>query len=119
MRELEELVAADTAALRAWIRFTPRGRRSAWSQRNVENVARLASAGRMQPSGRAAVEAAAIAAVPAAQAMFDVLIRTNRYALIHRLGAVKKQETRVRKIEQFVELLARHEAPYPQRAKPA
>ena len=32
--------------------------------------------------------AAAVAADPAAQAMFDVLTKTNRFALVHRLGAV-------------------------------
>ncbi len=63
--------------------------------------------------------AAAIAAVPEAQAMFDVLTMTNRYALIHRLTTVKKVETRQRKIEVSVAMLARHEAPYPQKAKPA
>ncbi|MFD0820900.1 YdeI family protein, partial [Micromonospora zhanjiangensis] len=42
----------------SWIRFTPRRPRSAWSRRNVEHVARLESAGRMTPSGRAVVEAA-------------------------------------------------------------
>lgn len=62
---------------------------------------------------------AAVAAVPRAQEMLDVLSRTNRYALIHRLGAVKKQETRERKIAQFVAMLARHESPHPQKAKPA
>ncbi len=126
----------------SFIRLTPRGPRSAWSQRNVANVARLEAAGRMLPPGRAAVEAArsdgrwaaayaapseavvpedlaaAIAAVPEAQAMFEVLNKTNRYALIHRLGSVKKAETRARKIVQFVEMLARHETPYPQKAKP-
>ena len=124
------------------IRFTPRGRRSMWSRRNVENVARLEQAGRMTDVGRAAVDAAkadgrwdrayappseaqvpedllaAIADVPAAQAMFDVLTKTNRYALVHRLGAVKKQETRARKIGEFVAMLARHEAPHPQKARP-
>ena len=34
-------------------------------------------------------------------------------------GAVKRAETRTRKIAEFVEMLARHEAPYPQRARPA
>lgn len=125
------------------IRLTPRGPRSSWSQRNVANVARLEAQGRMLPAGRAAVEAAradgrwdaayappseaevpadlaaAVAAVPAAQAMFDVLTKTNRYALVHRLGAVKRAETRARRIAEFVEMLARHEAPYPQRARPA
>ena len=125
------------------IRYTPRGPRSRWSRRNVEHVARLEAAGRMLPAGLAAVAAAqadgrweaayappseaevpddlaaAVAADPAAQAMFDVLTKTNRYALIHRLGAVKRAETRQRKIAEFVEMLARGEAPYPQKAGPA
>ncbi|ABS02871.1 YdeI/OmpD-associated family protein [Kineococcus radiotolerans] len=125
------------------VRYTPRGRRSAWSQRNVANVARLEAEGRLLPAGRAAVEAAqadgrwqaayaaqseaevppelaaAIAADPAARAMFDVLTRTNRYALIHRLGSVKREETRRRRIEEFVAMLARQETIHPQRARPA
>lgn len=125
------------------IRFTPRAARSTWSQRNVGHVARLEAEGRMLPAGRAAVAAAqadgrwdaayappsesevppdlaaAVAADPAAQAMFDVLTRTNRYALVHRLGAVKRAETRTRKIAEFVEMLARQETPYPQRARPS
>jgi uncharacterized protein YdeI (YjbR/CyaY-like superfamily) len=39
-------------------RFTPRRPNSPWSARNVEHVARLTQAGRMQPAGTAAVEAA-------------------------------------------------------------
>jgi uncharacterized protein YdeI (YjbR/CyaY-like superfamily) len=124
------------------IRLTPRGPRSSWSSRNVGHVARLEAEGRMLPAGRAVVEAAqrdgrwaaayappseavvpddlaaAVAADPAAQAMFDVLTRTNRYALIHRLGAVKRAETRERKIAQYVAMLARQETIYPQRARP-
>ena len=50
--------------------------------------------------------------------MFDVLTRTNRYALIHRLTTVKTAETRQRKIEQFVNMRSRHETPHPQKAKP-
>jgi uncharacterized protein YdeI (YjbR/CyaY-like superfamily) len=126
----------------SWIRFTPRGPRSSWSQRNVAHVARLEAQGRMLPAGRAAVEAAkadgrwaaayappseaevpadllaAIAADPAAQAMFDVLTKTNRYALIHRVNSVKRAETRQRKIGEFVAMLARHETIYPQKAVP-
>lgn len=124
------------------IRYTPRGPRSMWSRRNVGHVARLEAAGRMLSAGRAAVAAAradgrweaayappsesevpgdlaaAVSANPAAQAMFDVLTRTNRYALVHRLGAVKRAGTRERKIAEFVEMLARHETPYPQKARP-
>ena len=61
---------------------------------------------------------AAIAADPEAQRMFDVLTKSNRFALCHRLNAVKKAETRQRKIREFVAMLARHEAPYPQKARP-
>jgi uncharacterized protein YdeI (YjbR/CyaY-like superfamily) len=40
------------------IRFTPRTKRSNWSESNVERVARLEAAGKMRDAGRAAVEAA-------------------------------------------------------------
>ncbi|MFI5928337.1 YdeI family protein [Micromonospora sp. NPDC051543] len=127
----------------SWIRYTPRRPRSIWSQRNVAHVARLETQGRMTSAGRAAVEAAkadgrwaaayappseaevpadllaAIAADPAAQAMFDVLTKTNRFSLIHRVNAVKRAETRERKIAEFVAMLARHETPYPQKARPS
>lgn len=126
----------------SFVRYTPRRPRSVWSARNVENVARLEAAGRMTDAGRAAVEAAradgrwdrayaassdaevpadlvaAIAEVPAAQAMFDVLTRANRYALYHRLQSVKRAETRERRIAELVAMLARHEAPHPQKARP-
>ena len=50
--------------------------------------------------------------------MFDVLTSTNRFALIHRVNAVKRAETRARKIDEFVAMLARDETLYPQKAKP-
>lgn len=127
----------------SWIRFTPRASRSSWSQRNVAHVARLQAQGRMLPLGQTAVEAAkadgrwavayappseaevpadliaAIAADPAAQAMFDVLTKTNRFALIYRVNSVKRAQTRERKISEFVAMLARHETIYPQKARPA
>lgn len=123
-------------------RMTPRRARSPWSARNVGHVARLEAAGLIEPAGRAAIEAAradgrwaaayagqadaevpddlaaAIAAEPAAQVMFDVLTRTNRYALIYRTNEAKRAETRARRIEQFVAMLARGETPYPQRQRP-
>ena len=123
-------------------RMTRRSRRSTWSARNVGHVERLQREGRMTPAGQAAVDAAkadgrwerayappseavvpddlaaAIAADPAAQAMFDVLTKANRFALIQRLWQVKRAETRERKIGEFVAMLARQETVYPQRAKP-
>ncbi|WP_458780967.1 YdeI/OmpD-associated family protein [Arthrobacter sp. D3-16] len=123
-------------------RMTPRGTKSPWSARNVKYVARLEADGRMTDAGWAAVNAAkedgrwdkaydgqataevpadlaaAIAAVPAAQAMFDVLTRTNRFALIYRTNSAKQAATRERKIAAFVEMLARGESPYPQKKRP-
>jgi uncharacterized protein YdeI (YjbR/CyaY-like superfamily) len=61
---------------------------------------------------------AAIAEVPDAQAMFDVLTSQNRFALISRLSRLKTETARRRRIEDFVAMLARHETPYPQRRKP-
>jgi uncharacterized protein YdeI (YjbR/CyaY-like superfamily) len=114
-----------------------------WSERNVDRIGRLEAAGRMTPAGRAAVEgakadgrweaaysgsatavvpadlAAAIAAEPRAQAMFDVLTSVNRYALIYRTNAVKQAATRERKIAGFVAMLVRHETPYPQVKRPS
>ncbi|WP_115789498.1 YdeI/OmpD-associated family protein [Arthrobacter silvisoli] len=123
-------------------RMTRRGPRSPWSERNTGHIARLEAAGKMHDAGRAAVDAAkadgrwdqayagaagaelpddlaaAIAAVPEAQAMFEVLTSGNRFALIYRTTSVKRAETRARKIAGFVEMLARHEAPYPQKKMP-
>ena len=123
-------------------RFTPRGPKSKWSKLNVANVERLEAAGLMTEAGRAVVESAkadgrwemayagqataevpedlagAIAANPEAQAMFEALTSVNRYAIIYRLGTVKKPETRARKIAEYVDMLARHETIYPQKRRP-
>ena len=112
-------------------RMTRRGPKSVWSARNVGHIARLEAAGRMTAAGGppsnaakadgrweaayagpAAAEvpadlAAAIAADPRAQAMFEVLTSVNRYALIYRTNSVKQASTRERKIAGFVEMLAR------------
>lgn len=123
-------------------RFSRRGPRSMWSARNVGHVARLESEGRMTDHGRAEVEraqadgrwdvayagpatmevpaefAAAIAANPRAQAMFDVLTSQNRYALLHRLGQLKTAAARERRIATYVDMLARGETIYPQKRRP-
>jgi len=120
-------------------RFTPRRARSAWSQRNIAIVERLLAEGRVQPAGLAAVEraradgrwesayagqrtievpadlAAALAAEPRAQAMFEILTSQNRYAVLYRLQSAKRPDTRQRRIEQFVAMLARGETIHPQR----
>jgi uncharacterized protein YdeI (YjbR/CyaY-like superfamily) len=120
-------------------RFTPRRPRSAWSRRNVGIAGRLIAEGRMQPAGAAAIAAAkadgrweaayagqaaievpddlaaALDAEPDARAMFEILTRQNRYAVLYRIAAAKRSDTRARRIESFVAMLARGETAYPQR----
>jgi len=59
--------------------------------------------------------AAALAAQPRALAMFGILTSQNRFAVLLRIGAAKRAETRARRIETFVAMLARGETLYPQR----
>ncbi|CZR48113.1 uncharacterized protein FPRO_12723 [Fusarium proliferatum ET1] len=111
-------------------RFTPRRKKSLWSQRNVNKVADLIAAGRMTPAGQAEVDAAmedgrwekaysssSNAIVPedfqnalegneAAGEFWTGLNRTKRYSFLWRLETAKRPETGRKKIEQFVELLA-------------
>lgn len=120
-------------------RFTPRRRRSAWSQRNVAIAERLLAEGRMHAVGIEEVERAkadgrwgsayagsagievpldlaqALTAEPKAQAAFERLSRRNRYAILYRIATAKRADTRARRIRQFVSMLARGETPYPQR----
>jgi uncharacterized protein YdeI (YjbR/CyaY-like superfamily) len=53
--------------------------------------------------------AAALGANPKAAAFFATLTGANRYAILYRIGAVKKAETRARKIAGFVAMLERGE----------
>jgi uncharacterized protein YdeI (YjbR/CyaY-like superfamily) len=47
--------------------------------------------------------------------MFDKLSARNRYAILYRLTTAKRPDTRRRRLEQFVAMLARGEGIYPQR----
>ena len=58
---------------------------------------------------------AAIDAEPAAKAMLAKLTAQNRFALIFRVGNMKTEAGRKRKIETFVEMLQRGETIYPQK----
>lgn len=115
------------------IRMTPRKRASKWSLLNRRRAAQLIAMGRMRPAGLAQVEAAkadgrwdnayapasmadvpadlrvALDACPKAASFFDTLTGANRYAILYRIGAVKKAETRTRKIAEFVAMLERGE----------
>jgi uncharacterized protein YdeI (YjbR/CyaY-like superfamily) len=70
-------------------------------------------------AGQASIEvpedlATALSADPRAQAMFGTLTGANRYAILYRIGNAKRPETRSRRIDQFVEMLARGETIHPQ-----
>ncbi|MBX3201846.1 MAG: YdeI/OmpD-associated family protein [Labilithrix sp.] len=117
-------------------RYTPRGKKSVWSQINVANVARLVAAKRMQPSGSAQVEAAkadgrwekaysvskseapadllaAIRAEPKAKAMYQMLSAQNRFALTFRVMSLKTEAARTKRIAAFVEMLRQGKTIYP------
>jgi uncharacterized protein YdeI (YjbR/CyaY-like superfamily) len=122
-------------------RYTPRGRRSIWSQINVDNVARLIREGRMTEYGLKEVDAAkadgrwdraymsgkalkipddlqaAIDAEPEAKRTLQGLSEQNRFALAFRLHNMKTEAGRRRKIQAFVEMLNRGETIYPQGKK--
>jgi uncharacterized protein YdeI (YjbR/CyaY-like superfamily) len=117
-----------------WLqRFVPRSRRSIWSKINREKAEALIASGEIKPAGLAAIEQAkqsgrwdsaydsprgaaipsdfqaALDASPRANAFFETLDKTNRYAVLWRIQTVKKAETRARKIGQFIEMLERRE----------
>jgi uncharacterized protein YdeI (YjbR/CyaY-like superfamily) len=118
-------------------RFSPRGKRSRWSRINREHALRLIEEGRMKPAGMRAIEQAkangewdaayeppSTSTVPddlaralkrnkRAGAFFADLNGQNRYAILHRLAAAKKPETRARRIEKFVDMLEKGETIYP------
>jgi uncharacterized protein YdeI (YjbR/CyaY-like superfamily) len=120
-------------------KFAPRRTGSAWSKRNVDLAKRLIEEGRMRPSGLAAIDraradgswdgayegqatiqippdlASALATNREAEAMFGRLTATNRYAILYRVTTAQRSETRRRRIEQFVAMLARGETIHPQR----
>jgi uncharacterized protein YdeI (YjbR/CyaY-like superfamily) len=59
--------------------------------------------------------AAALTAEPKAQAMFAILTSQNRYAVLYRIDSAKRPDTRARRIQQFVAMLARGETVYSQK----
>jgi uncharacterized protein YdeI (YjbR/CyaY-like superfamily) len=118
-------------------RFTPRRPRSIWSKINRARAEALIAKGLMHPAGLRQVEAAkadgrweaaydspstatvppdlqaALDADPPAREFFATLSATNRYAILHRVQTAVKPETRARRIQKYVAMLAAHEKIYP------
>jgi uncharacterized protein YdeI (YjbR/CyaY-like superfamily) len=121
----------------AWFlqRFTPRRAKSLWSKINVGHVERLVAAGRMRDGGLREVEAAkadgrwdaaydggrsmevppelakalSLAKHRKAKAFFETLNAANRYAVCWRVQTAKKPETKAKRVETLVAMLARGE----------
>lgn len=119
---------------KTWIqRFSPRKPASKWSKINKEKALKLIEAGKMQPSGFAAIEISKLkgtwdnaydsqktAKIPAdlqaeldknplAAEYFQSLESVNRYAILHRLQTSRTPELRSKKLNQFMEMLVRKE----------
>lgn len=118
-------------------RFAPRRPGSAWSKRNIAIVERLIAEGRMRPAGLRAVERAradgtwdaaydgaagievpddlkmALSANPRASDAFARLDKANRYSVLYRVTTARRPDTRARRIEQLVDMLARGEVIHP------
>ena len=58
---------------------------------------------------------AALDASPQALAAFATLTSQNRYAVIYRVESLRRADSRARRIEQYVAMLARGETLHPQR----
>lgn len=115
-------------------RITPRKAKSNWSKRNREHCERMIREGRMMTSGLVHVQAAKAdgrwenaysvseMAVPddflgalkdhaTAKQFFQTLNKSSRYVIAHGLISAKKPETRLRRFEKFIGMLAREEDP--------
>ncbi|GAA4805236.1 YdeI/OmpD-associated family protein [Lysobacter hankyongensis] len=114
-------------------RFTPRRPKGLWSKINIGHAERLIAAGRMRDGGLREIEAAkadgrweaaydgarnmetppelaaALAKNRKARAFFDTLDKTNRYAVCWRVQTAKKPDTKAKRVETLVAMLARGE----------
>jgi uncharacterized protein YdeI (YjbR/CyaY-like superfamily) len=115
-------------------RFTPRRPKSGWSKINTRHAQRLIKADRMKAAGQAQIDAAkkdgrwtaaydspsnatlpedflaALRKNKKAYSFFESLNKANRYAIAYRLQTAKKPETKQRRMEMILAMLARGEA---------
>ncbi len=119
-------------------RFAPRRAGSAWSRRNIAIIEQLTVEGRMRPAGLRTVERAkadgtwdaayggaasneipddlkrALSANPRASEAFAGLDRANRYSVLYRVTTARRPDTRARRIEQLVDMLAQGHVIHPE-----
>jgi len=120
-----------------WLqKFTPRGPKSIWSKLNTLKAEKLIASGEMKSAGlkvielakqdgrwAAAYESQKNISVPddfqsvldknkKAKDFFATLNSVNRYAILFRIHNAKKAETRVKRIQQFIEMLEKKEKIY-------
>ena len=122
----------------SWLqKFTPRRPRSIWSQINRAKAIKLIEQKKMRKQGQEAIDQAkangqweaayesskiampegefeaALRESPKARAAFNEMNSQNRYAMLFRIKTAKKEETKRKRIEQFVSMLERGEKLYP------
>jgi uncharacterized protein YdeI (YjbR/CyaY-like superfamily) len=122
-------------------RFTPRRPRSNWSQINCAAVERLQAEGRLAPAGLREMRAAkrdgrweaayasprtmlvpedlqaALRAHPRARRAFAQLDSRNRYAILYRLHAARRADTRQRRLASFIRMLDAGETVHPRKSR--
>jgi uncharacterized protein YdeI (YjbR/CyaY-like superfamily) len=115
-------------------RITPRTKRSNWSKRNTEHVERLLKEDRMKEAGLVHVRAAkedgrwqnayvvsemeiptdflaTLESKPDVKAFFETLTKSSRYVIAYGLISAKKPETRQKRFDKFMHMLANEEKP--------
>ncbi|MBV8820989.1 MAG: YdeI/OmpD-associated family protein [Acidobacteriaceae bacterium] len=118
----------------SWVqKWTPRRARSRWSKINIAHVDRLIGKGQMTPAGLKEVEAAkadgrwaaaydspttatvppefveALARNAKAKQFYATLNKANLYAIAYRLQTAKRLETKIKRIQLIIDMLARGE----------
>jgi uncharacterized protein YdeI (YjbR/CyaY-like superfamily) len=118
----------------SWLqKFTPRRPNSGWSKNNTKHAERLIKSGAMTAAGlrevegakadgrwQAAYDAFGSGLVPddflqelarnkKAKAFFATLNKTNLYSIVYRLQTAKRPETRAKRIQAIIGMLARGE----------
>lgn len=119
---------------RTMLWFAPRRPGSGWARTNKERIARLEAEGRLEPAGRAMIEAAtldgswtllddvenlivpddlaaAFAARPSTREQWDDFPRSTRRATLEWIVLAKRPDTRARRIEETAAKAARGERP--------